>query len=81
MGTVKFIFFFGCVLSPAGLYLLFIILVKHSSLTLFKTVCATCGALYQEASGYKIYICVFSNFVLSLFLICFRGSERVELNF
>lgn len=74
-GEPKDLSFFGCVFPPTGLYLLFIILVKHSSLALFKTLHTTSGILYQEASSYKIYICGSLNFALSLF---FLAAEEVN---
>lgn len=74
-GAERPIFFWMCP-SPTGLYLLFIILVKHSFLALFKTLHTTSGILYQEASSYKIYICGFLNFVLSLFFLL--AAEEVN---
>lgn len=69
--------FFGCVLPPAGLYLLFIIiLVKHSSLALFKTLCCASGILYQEDSNYKIYVC--GSLTSPLFLFFLLAAEEVN---
>lgn len=73
-GAERRISFWMCP-SPTGLYLLFIILVKHSSLALFKTLHTTSGILYQEASSYKIYISGFLSFVFSLFLL---AAEEVN---
>lgn len=73
-GAESPIFFWMCP-STTGLYLLFLILVKHSSLALFKTLHATSGILYQEASGYKISICCSRNFVFSFSLL---AAEEVN---
>lgn len=74
-GEPKDLSFFGLVLPPTGLYLLFIMLVKHSSHALFKNLHTTFGRLYQEASSYKISICGSLTLPLSLFLL---AAEEVN---